>query len=233
MMKRMVRWLFVAALPFLAFTASIAWLVNSPGLYMREFEKQGVAPAMAQAGLPVTDAQLDDIARGFVRYFNSGGELIDLSVPAGGQTVPLFTDDEALHFRDVKALIRLDYVVLALTFGYCLVYAVVCLLWRNGLHHRLLARGAFTGGLATFGVMALLGLVALVDFDAFWLVFHLVSFNNELWSVTGYMLVLFPGGFWYDMVIRAAVAAAGIAVVVGGMGGGYLLWLPRKEMQRL
>lgn len=232
MIGRIARWLFVTALPFLAFTASIGWLVNSPGLYMREFAKHGVPQAMAQAGLPVTEAQLEDIAQGFVRYFNSSEELIDLSVPVDGQTVPLFTDDEALHFRDVKALVRLDYVVLAATFAYCLLYAAVCLLWHKGSHHRLLARAALTGGLATFGVMALLGVVALVDFDAFWLVFHLVSFSNELWSVTGYMLVLFPGGFWYDMVIRVAVVAAGIAVAVGGLGGGYLLLRRRKEMQQ-
>ena len=41
--------------------------------------------------------------------------------------------------------------------------------------------------------------------------------------------MLFPEGVWYDAALIGAVATAGMAVVLGGVAGGYLILTRGKE----
>ena len=70
--------------------------------------------------------------------------------------------------------------------------------------------------------MLLLGAGALLDFDHLFLRFHLFAFTNEFWSAEGYMLLLFPGGFWYDAVIYCGAATAIAALILAAAAGGCL-----------
>ena len=218
--------LFVLCLPVMIMTGSIAWAVNSGWLYMAGFEKYGVAESLAENGLPVTRADLRQITSGFIRYFNSGEEYIHLTIPVRGQVVELFNQEEIMHFRDVKGLFRLDYGVLLGTFLYCAAFAAVVMFRRK---YRLLARNLTIGGGITLGIIALLGIGIAFDFDNLFYEFHLISFSNQFWSAEGNMLLLFPGGFWYDMVVYVTLFAAGLALVLGGVGGVYLWRAGRKD----
>jgi integral membrane protein (TIGR01906 family) len=221
-LRTIAQWLFVLCLPFFAFTASIAWAVNSPWLYTSLFDKYDVAQSLADNGLPVTKSDLNDVSHGFIRYVNSGEENINLSVDINGQAVPLFNDEEISHFKDVKALFRMDYAVLLGTFLYCLFFVIGGLFRAKGKYRPMLARSTITGGILTLGIMALLGIATVVNFDGFWLVFHYIAFSNSFWSAEGNMLLLFPEGFWYDMVVYVAVFTAILLVVLGGIAGVYL-----------
>ena len=74
--------------------------------------------------------------------------------------------------------------------------------------------------------MLALGLGMLLNFDRLFLRFHLLSFTNKLWILDparDYLIMLFPQGFWYDAAIFCVLATVAGAIVVGGVGGGYLL----------
>jgi integral membrane protein (TIGR01906 family) len=225
---RVAQWLFVACLPVMILTGSIAWAVNSGWLYTAGFEKYDVADSLVENGLPVTRADLKQVASGFIRYFNSGEEYIHLTIPVRGQAVELFNQDEIIHFKDVKGLFRLDYGVLLVTFLYCALFAAVAIFRRK---YRLLARDMAIGGGITLGIIALLGVGIAFDFDNLFYEFHLISFSNQFWSAEGNMLLLFPGGFWYDMAVYVILFAAGLALVLGGVGGVYL-WRARRKDKR-
>ena len=105
------------------------------------------------------------------------------------------------------------------TAGYAALFAAACA-WRRAW--RRLARGVLFGGAATLVVLLLLGIGATIDFDWLFLQFHFLAFTNEFWSASGYMLLLFPGGFWYDAVVYCALAAAAIALILGITSGVYL-----------
>ncbi len=227
--SRFAQWLFILCLPVLAFTGSIAGAVNSTWLYTAGFEKHHVQESLAENGLPLTSADLRGIAHGFIRYFNSCEEFIHLTVQIDGQTIELFNHEEILHFKDVKGLFRLDYYVLLGTFTYCLIYALVSVFWRQGKHRLRLARSMVTGSALTLGLMLLLGIGILLDFDSLFYNFHLISFTNEFWSAEGYMLLLTPGGFWYDMFIYGTLFAVALSLIPGVLGGVYLLRLRRKK----
>lgn len=228
-LSRVAQWLFIICLPIVVITGSIGWAVNSAWLYTTGFEKYDVQESLAEVGFPVTDSDLKDIAHGFIRYFNSGEELITLTVQNDGQTTDLFNEEEIIHFKDVKGLFRLDYYVLLGTFFYCFIFMLVCILRRNGSYRRLLARSAVIGSGIGLGILLVIGIGVLLDFDSLFYNFHLVSFSNEFWSTEGNMLLLFPGGFWYDVVVYIALFAVVQSLIPGVTGGVYLLIARRRE----
>jgi len=227
--SRIAQWLFILCLPVLGLTASIAWAVNSSQFYTYRFEKYDVQQSLAEEGLTLTDSQLKDIADGFIHYFNSGEELIHLTVMQGNQSVELFNREEILHFKDVKGLFRLDYSVLLGTFIYCSAYALVSVFWQKGEYRPRLARSMVMGSILTLGLMLLLGIGILLDFDSLFYGFHLISFTNEYWSAAGNMLLLFPEGFWFDAVIYCAIFTAVVAIVLGIVGGAYMIKIRRDK----
>ena len=62
-----------------------------------------------------------------------------------------------------------------------------------------------------------------MDFNQIFLLFHQLSFSNDFWSTSGYMLMLFPGDFWFDAVLAVLVSVVAGAFILGGIGG-YMMW---------
>ena len=211
------RWLFVLCLPLLLLSASIGGAANSISLYKYGFEKYEVSKTTG-----LSDAELDKAARGLIHYFNSSEVTINLTVVKDGQSFTLFNEREVVHLKDVKGLFRLDYWIFLGTLIYSLAFAGF-IMWRREWRH--LALGLIWGSGLTLGLMLVLGIGALLNFDQFFLQFHLLSFANELWLLDpskDYLIMLFPRGFWYDATLFIAIATVAGAVVIGGVGG-YLL----------
>jgi len=213
-------------LPILLLTASLGWAANSHWLYNYGFEKYDVGQTTGLA-----DSELEKAASGLISYFNSGEEYISLTVIKDGEPFELFNQREVIHLKDVKGLIWLDYWVLLGTLVYVLAYAGVCLFWRKRRYWRRLAWGAVGGGGLTLALMLALGLGALFGFDRLFWQFHLISFTNELWQLDptkDYLIMLFPQGFFYDATTFCAIGTAGLAIILGGVAGGYLALTRRK-----
>ncbi len=220
------KWLFVLCLPILLLTASIGWAINSHWLYEYGFEEYNVSQTTGLA-----EVELEKAATGLISYFNSGEEYISLSVIKNGEPFELFNHREVIHLMDVKGLIWLDYWVLLETLIYVLIYAGVSLFWQRGRYWRQLARRIVSGSGITLALMLAIGSGILLNFDQLFYQFHLLSFSNELWQLDptrDYLIMLFPGGFWYDAAIFCALATVGLAVILGGVAGGYL-WFTRRR----
>ncbi len=207
------KWLFILCLPLLLLSASIGGAANCSALYRYGFDKYEVGQATG-----LSEVELDKAARGIIHYFNSGAETISLTVVKDGQPFTLFNEKEAAHLKDVRGLFWLDYWIFLGTLIYALAYAGFSIRrkeWRR------LAYGLVWGGGLTLGLMLLLGIGALLNFDRLFLQFHLLSFTNELWQLDpskDYLIMLFPRGFWYDATVFIAIATAVGAVVMGGVG---------------
>ncbi|HEY82596.1 MAG TPA: TIGR01906 family membrane protein [Dehalococcoidia bacterium] len=216
-------WLFILALPLLLVSASIAVAANSLPLYRYGFEKYHVSQTTG-----LDEAELEKAAAGLIRYFNSDEEYIRLTVLKDGQPFALFNQREVIHLKDVKRLFWLDYWVLLGTLIYALGYAGVSL-WRK--HRPKLARGLVRGGILTLALMLALGLGALLNFDRLFLQFHLLSFANEFWQLDptrDYLIMLFPRGFWFDATLFCALLAAAGAIILSGLGEGYLFFSQKR-----
>jgi len=219
------KWLFSLCLPILLLTASIGWAVNSHWLYEYGFEKYDVSQTTGLA-----EMELEKAATGLISYFNSGEANISLVVIKDGEPFELFNQREVIHLKDVKGLIRLDYWVLLGTLIYTLSYAGVSLFWQRKRHWQRLGWGVVSGSGITLALMLAIGLGILSNFDQLFYQFHLLSFTNEFWQLDptkDYLIMLFPGGFWYDAAIFCALATVGLAIILGGVAGGYL-WATRR-----
>ncbi len=209
-------------LPVLLLTTSIAWTFNSNWFYNYGFTKYEISRSTGLA-----ETELDKAARGLISYFNSGEESISLTLTKNGQPFELFNQREVIHLRDVKGLVWLDYRVLLGALTYASGYAGISFLWRRKRYWRRLAWGVVRGSSITLALMLALGLGTLLGFDQLFLQFHLLSFANDFWQLDptrDYLIMLFPQGFWYDATLFCALGTVGMAVILGGVAGGYLLF---------
>ncbi len=196
------RVIFVLSLPLLFLSLSLAIAFNSPWLYHYGFEKYDVESVTG-----IERSELDYAAGQLIAYFNSDEELIDVVVTKDGEPFELFNEREILHLVDVKNLVQLDYAVLLATGLYSLGYCAVFLARRTREWFNL-ARSIICGGMLTFLIIGVAAFIALIDFNWFFLQFHLISFANDLWILdpaTDYLIMMFPQGFWFDATILCAV----------------------------
>ena len=220
------RWLFILCLPILLISATIGWAVNSAWLYKYGFQKYDVGQTTGLA-----EVELESAATGIISYFNSGDEDISLTVMKDGEPFDLFNDQEIDHLRDVKNLIWLDYWTLLAALVYTLGYVAVSLRWWKDW--RRMIQGVVMGSGITLALMLALGLGIFLGFDQLFWQFHIISFTNELWQLdpsTDYLIMLFPRDFWYDAAVFCALSTSGIALVIGGAAGGYLLSTRRRHV---
>lgn len=208
------KWLFILCIPFLLLTASLGVTANSPWLYHYGFAKYDISQRTGLAA-----EELDKAARGLITYFNSREELIDLTVVKDSEPFQLFRQREVLHLRDVKVLIRLDYMVLLGTLVYVLAYTSITLISDRKRYRRELPHNMIWGSSLTIGLMLALGLGTLLGFDQLFYQFHLFSFTNDLWQLnpkTDYLIMLFPRGFFYDASLFCALTTTTWALLLGG-----------------
>ena len=142
----------------------------------------------------------------------------------------LFNQREVDHMRDVKRLIWGTYAAAALTGAYMLAVILAGFAAERRGFTPILSRWLLRGGLLTLAIVAAVGLFALVGFDSLFLLFHRVSFANNLWQLdprTDYLLIMFPLGFWFDATVRVALYAVAGAAAFTALGGGYLVYRRR------
>jgi integral membrane protein (TIGR01906 family) len=204
--------IFIVCLSILFITTGIAIAFNAPQVYQHSFDKYNIEQVTG-----IENSELTKAGHQLIDYFNSGDELIDVTVIKDGEPFTLFNEREILHLKDVKTLVILNYALLVFSgiyiLGYCAItFALVPSYWHKILHQLIL------GSLLTLMMIAVIGILALMDFNWLFRQFHLISFANDLWLLdpaTDYLIMMFPGGFWLDAVIIVASLAAGLAMLAG------------------
>lgn len=219
--------LVVLAVPLFLISASVAWAVNDPGLYRKGFEKYNIS---VYSG--ITNDDLNRVGADLRRYFNSSEEPLKVVVSVYGQERELYNEREVHHMRDVKGLVRGVYWVAAVTFLFMIVVKGAGYYLCRWNFTWPMARWGLYGGLLTLGIVAVVGLFALVGFDSLFLLFHQVSFTNDLWQLdprTDYLLIMFPQGFWFDATLRVALTTILGAVALSAISGGYIFYFGRRS----
>ena len=226
------RWAFILCLPLLLLSAGIGCAFNSLWLYQYGFQKYDISRVTG-----IAPAELEKAARGLISYFDSSRDLIDVVIEKDGRDFTLFNEREVIHLKDVKGLVWLDYKVLLATLLYAAGYVGYYLRPRPSfwVDLRRLARTVLLGSGVALGLMLLLGLGSLFDFEGLFIQFHLLSFSNDFWLLDpsrDYLVMLFPGGFWYDATIFIALGTTLAALVLAGASWGHLKFnkrgLPRS-----
>lgn len=213
------------ALLLLLVAGSVAWAVNDAGLYRNGFARYNAAQRSG-----IADADLDRIGAELRAYFNSDAEPLAVRAPVYGLEQEIFNAREIAHMYDVKRLVRGVYWVAVGAAVWVTATLAVGFVARRSDYAATTARLAvWSGALTVAGVLGV-GIASIISFDALFLLFHRLSFTNDLWMLnprTDYLLILFPGGFWFDATLRVALTSAlgAILLLCGGIGALlYLRW---------
>ncbi len=129
--------------------------------------------------------------------------------------VAVLVERERGHMRDVRTVFTSLWLLA--------VASVVVLLVASRRRDRAAAwRAVRRGGLILAGVVAALGIVALVAFDALFDLFHRIFFPGGSYTfdpATERLVQLFPFAFWQETATVVGVAIVAVAVAVALIAG--------------
>ncbi|MCI0847011.1 MAG: TIGR01906 family membrane protein [Chloroflexi bacterium] len=214
--------IFIIAVPLFLITASVTWAFNSPGLYNDGFEKYSISRISG-----ITDADLRQVGADIRGYINSGDEPLHVHTRILGTEQELFNDREIAHMKDVKRLVWGVYILALASAVYLAVMTSIGFARHRGRFVEPLAKRAAYGGGLTLALLAVFGILAVVDFESIFIKFHQLSFANDFWQLdprTDYLVRIFPDDFWLDATVWVAVRTIAGAVALTVAGGAYLVY---------
>jgi integral membrane protein (TIGR01906 family) len=172
-----------------------------------------IHPALDAAGAPavlgVSPAQAHELSDRTVQELFLGPATFAFAGPDGR---PFYDANEAAHLRDVRVVL-LSFMAVA---GASLLLLVGALGfgWRRPVVWRAVGRGG--AGLAL--ILAVVGGLAIVAFEAVFELFHVIFFPGGNWAfdpTTQRLVQLYPLAFW-----QITAGALGVLAI----GGGLIVW---------
>ena len=129
---------------------------------------------------------------------------------------PIYNARELKHMQDVQTVYQIVTRIWHFVLGISLL-AVLALVWQADTRPDLFV-ALQSGGLLTAGIIAAIGVLAVVAWQFWFVAFHQVFFAPGTWSfnTSDTLIRLFPEKFWFD----AALTISGIS-----LAGGLLLAL--------
>ena len=225
--KNFVYWIFVCCLPILIITSNIRWGVTSIKVYEYGFAKYQISQITG-----IDNEQLSMVASHLIDYFNAEVDTAQLTVIKAGEEFRIFNERELIHLQDVQNLIQLDYMVQWIVSAVMIVCALVFIVWSNN-RIRDICKSILWGTIATLGLMFFLILWSIFGFEKLFLLFHYLSFSNELWILDpakDYLIMLFPGPFFYDVAIWGFIVVFIETLFVGGVAFTMLKLTGKKKL---
>ena len=220
---------------FTAFWLIIAFLITSveavtywtPGYYEKEYTKYQVLNDLPE----MTMDDLLDVTDEMMAFLRGKRENLHVYTTMGGEYREFFNDREIAHMEDVRGL----FVGALVLRRICIITAFVCvaLLWLLKADIALVVpRSVCWGTGLFFAMICVLGLVISTDFTKYFVIFHHIFFNNDLWLLdpaTDLLINIVPEPFFVDTASYIALVF-GISVAV--IFGVSRWWLRREKRQR-
>lgn len=217
-MRKMLKIQFAAGI-LLAFAVIAAALITSfeiamysdYGFYEKEYEKYDVL-----SDLDMTMEDTMHVTKEMMSYLRGDRDTLSVITTVEGKEQDFFNEQDRFHMGEVRDLFIGG---LNIRTGAC-VTALVCLIFLLAVRadvRKILPRCYWISLAVSVGCTALIGLAALVDFNALFVQFHHIFFDNDLWifdPATDYMIRMLPEGLFYDFVIRIGAIFVGILTLL-------------------
>lgn len=181
------------------------------GVYQREYEKYDV--------LSDLDMTMDDVmhvTHEMMAYLRGEGDTLSVITTVEGEEQDFFNEQDRFHMAEVRDLFIGG---LNIRLGACIA-VVICILFlivTKADLKRVIPRSYQAAlGISALAVL-ILGIACAVDFNAVFVQFHHIFFDNDLWifdPATDYMIRMLPEGLFFDMVIRIGGIFIGILAVL-------------------
>ena len=183
----------------------------TPGYYEKEYTKYNVT---ADVRMEMED--LLDVTREMMAYLRGSREDLHVPTVVDGQPREFFNDREIAHMEDVRDLF-LAAILLRRICILGIILSLILIAVTKGKLSKVLPKTIFFGTLLFFGAAAFLGLVISTDFSKYFIVFHHIFFDNDLWILdpsVDMLINIVPEGFFRDTAARIIITYGILAVSV-------------------
>ena len=191
--------LFGFVLAIFLISISATFVINTPIFYSFEFNKNNIDE--------ITQIPPDELMRASQQireYFTNDEQYLNLEVYQNGVLRSIYSEKEISHMKDVKFLIKgvYSFAIISLTI------ILITVIWGIALNPyqftttlvKLLASSA-KYILITALILSVLCLLA---FQQLFLIFHQISFANDLWILDpskDYLIIMFPQNFFLEATL--------------------------------
>lgn len=209
--------IFAVLLIFISFVTSFeAVCYRTPGFYREEFTRYHVLEDMERwMGDQMTMDDLCEVMDQTMIYLRGDRENLIIETTINGQTDEFYNENEKSHMADVRDLFVLCLIWRALAILSCIAIAgflIVADSLGPALHA--LSSGFLRACLLILAFVAVIGLLAAINFTEVFTVFHEIFFSQGNWLFDpreSRMINMLPEDFFSDCALRIA------AVFVGAM----------------
>ncbi|OUP51275.1 TIGR01906 family membrane protein [Lachnoclostridium sp. An181] len=197
---------------------------NEYKFYQKEYEKYQVQEKL--------DMEMDDImyvTEEMMSYLHGEREELSVMVKVEGKQQDFFNDQDRFHMGEVKVLFLGGLKLRNILACFAVILFAVALFLKPRKGEMCKTILATLAGIVC--ALVVIGILCAVNFDAVFVTFHHIFFDNDLWlfdPATDYMIRMLPEGFFFDMVVRIGMTFAGaLAAVAAGL---FLrLWCVKKK----
>lgn len=192
----------VAVLLFFLTTA-LQWVTYDLPFYERHLSALGVADDL-QVDLPTLMGYVEALTD----YLKGARPSPNMSTVVRGQESLLFGEREIHHLVDVRHLFALSTLIRNISLVTILIISALVTytrIWRG-----VIKVYAYTSSGIVL-LLLVLGVMAAIDFNRVFTIFHLLSFSNDLWLLdpaTENLIVMFPEPFFAAAAARIVITAS-------------------------
>ena len=228
--EKIITFISAAALVVMLLLTCVSQAVfGNMNYFRKEFEKYNVTQNI--------DMEMDDIMYvmdELMDYLHGDREnLENIVTEVNGETRDFFTEREKTHMADCKVLFDGGF---AIRKGAAVVFAELTLLLvfkKKFSLRRFLKYAALFSVIIAAGA-GILAVAASIDFNACFIVFHKLFFNNDLWILDpaeDLIINILVEPFFADMALKIALYCAAVLAVIVITGAG--IYLSDKKRRNL
>lgn len=194
----------------------------TPGYYEKEYTKYNVLEAV--------DMEMEDlleVTEEMMAYLRGNREDLHVPTIVGGKPREFFNEREIAHMEDVQVL----FLAAMSIRRWCLALIAACiaaLFFLKADVKRVLPRTVCAGTALFFSVLAVLAGIISTNFSKYFVVFHHIFFDNDLWILdpaTDLLINIVPEPFFRDTALRIGITY-GLAVAVVFL---VCIWIIRRQ----
>ena len=200
----------------------------TPGYFEKQYTKYQVLDRLPEMSmndlLQVTDEMMD--------YLKGKREDLHVFTTMGGEYGEFFTEREIAHMEDVQGLFLSAILIRRICLLF-LLFTIIIIPATKGNLFQTLPKPVFAGTLSFFGVAALLGIIISTNFSKYFVVFHHIFFDNDLWILdpsVDMLINIVPEGFFRDTAARILITFGVSAILVLVIS--FLLMRKNKPIQK-
>lgn len=227
-----------------AFCLMLAFLITAveavaywtPGYYEKEYTKYEVLNDLPE----MTMDDLLTVTDEMMAFLRGNREDLHVFTTMGGEHREFFNEREIAHMEDVRTLFIGGLWLRRICLGIVLLSLLGLFFWQRAGKHAGVVLRTFPKALCIgtglfFAVALAIAGVISTDFSKYFIVFHHIFFDNDLWLLdprTDMLINIVPEPFFMDTALRIGIVFAVLVLIFFGLCLSLWIWQVKKAARK-